>query len=75
MAKPGLIDAPGRFSLLMKAVSTVGRSIIGLPKVDVREISATLLEQAVNGIGKETLLNEDLISIGQKVLASQQKDS
>ena len=53
VAKPGLIDAPGRFSLLMKAVSTVGRSIIGLPKVDVREISATLLEQAVNGIGKD----------------------
>lgn len=57
--------------LMMTIVSTVGRSIIGLPKVDVSEIAATLLEQAVNGIEKDTLLNEDLIRIGQKVLKDQ----
>lgn len=75
VAKPGLIDAPGRTGLVMQAVQTVGRSIIGLPKVDVSEIAATLLDQAVNGIDKDTLLNEDLVRIGQKALADQQKGS
>jgi hypothetical protein len=56
-------------NLAMKAVSTVGRSIIGLPLVGVSEIAATLLDQAINGIEKDTLLNEDLIRIGQKALA------
>jgi len=69
VAKPGLIGAPGRTGLLMQAVQTVGRSIIGLPKVDVSEIAATLLDQAVKGFDKDTLLNEDLIRIGQKALA------
>jgi len=71
VAKPGLIDAPDRTGLLR----TVGRTIIGLPGVEVSEVAATLLDQAVNGIAKETLLNEDLVSIGRKVLAGQQKDS
>lgn len=71
VAKPGLIDAPGKTGLVMKAVQTIGRSIIGLPEVDVGEIAATLLNQAVKGIEKETLLNEDLIRIGQRVLAEQ----
>lgn len=59
----------------MGAVATIGRSIIGLPKVDVSEIAATLLEQAVKGIEKETLLNDDLIRIGQKVLETEKQDS
>jgi len=71
IAKPGLIDAPGRQGILLKVASTIGRSIIGLPKVDVSEIASTLLKQAVDGIEKETLLNEDLITIGQKELNKQ----
>jgi len=70
IAKPGLIDAPGRMGIVMKVVSTIGRTIIGLPKVDVSEISATLLAQAVGPIEKDTLLNEDLIRIGGKALSS-----
>jgi hypothetical protein len=73
VAKPGLIDAPGRTGLVMKAVQTVGRSIIDLPKIDVSEIAATLLDQVVKGFEKDTLLNEDLVRIGQKALADQQK--
>lgn len=70
MAKPGLIDGPDRRQgLLIKTVSTIGRTIIGLPKVDVSQIAATLLEQAMNGIQKETLSNDDLITIGDKALA------
>lgn len=73
VAKPGLIDAPGRTGLVMKAVQTVGRSIISLPKIDVSEIAATLLDQVVKWFEKDTLLNKDLVRIGQKALADQQK--
>jgi hypothetical protein len=59
----------------MGAVATIGRAIIGLPKVEVSEIAATLLEQAVKGIEKETLLNDDLIRIGQKVLETEKHES
>ncbi|KAJ8058297.1 hypothetical protein OCU04_012491 [Sclerotinia nivalis] len=71
IAKPGLIDAPGKRGPVMQVVSTIGRTLIGLPKVEVSEIAATLLKQAVDGIEKETLLNEDLVRIGRTVLAGQ----
>ena len=74
VAKPGLIDAPGRTGPVMKAVQTIGRSFIGLPKIDVSEIAAALLDQAVNGFENDTLLNEDLIRIGQKTSMEWQKD-
>ncbi|KAF5879573.1 putative nucleoside-diphosphate-sugar epimerase protein [Botrytis fragariae] len=71
IAKPGLIDGPDRRQGLVGSVlSTIGRSLIGLPKVDVSQIAATLLEQAVKGIEKETLSNEDLVRIGNKVLSA-----
>ena len=31
------------------------------------EVAATLLDQSVNGVEKETLLHEDLVRIGQKL--------
>ncbi|OKL59731.1 hypothetical protein UA08_05038 [Talaromyces atroroseus] len=71
VTKPGLINAPGRLGLAMSFATTIGRTLIGLPKVEVTEIAATLLDQAVNGIEKEILLNEDLIRIGQKALTEQ----
>ncbi|KAH8807463.1 hypothetical protein F5884DRAFT_899859 [Xylogone sp. PMI_703] len=71
VAKPGLIDGPGRTGMIMTALQTVGTTIIGLPRVGVSEVSATLLDQAVNGFEKETLLNEDLVRIGRSVLAKQ----
>lgn len=74
VAKPGLIDAPGRKGLVMKTMQTIGCSMIGLPKVDVSEIAATLLDQAINGFDKDTLLNEDLVSIGRRAMLDQQKD-
>lgn len=75
ITKPGLIDTPGQTGLALSAVKTVARSIIGLPKVEVTDIAATLMDQAVNGIEKDTLLNEDLVRIGQNVLAELQKGS
>lgn len=70
VAKPGLIDQLGRFGFVIN----VGRSalcwFISLPRVDVREVSAALIEKAVaGGDGRdETLLNADLVRIGREVL-------
>lgn len=71
IAKPGIIDAPGRTGLMMGIVGSVFRAIIDLPILDVRDMAATLLEQAVNGIEKETLLTDDLVRIGKRVLAAE----
>lgn len=68
VAKPGLIDAPGKMGAAMKFAVGIGRAFIGLPLIDVRVISAALLDQALNGLEKDTLLNEDLARIGQRVL-------
>jgi len=75
VAKPGLIDAPGRSSMVKGILMTVVRTIVGLPKVDVSHIAATLIHEAVNGIEKETLLNEDLVRIGSKVLEDEKTPS
>ncbi|PHH66825.1 hypothetical protein CDD81_5957 [Ophiocordyceps australis] len=72
IAKPGLIDAPGRTSMLMRLVQTVGCTVIGLPKIDVGELSAALLSQAVNGIDQETLSNQDLATMGKKAVEAQE---
>jgi hypothetical protein len=71
VTKPGIIDAPGRTGPVMKVLGSIGRAIISLPILDVGEIAATLLQQAVNGIEKDTLLHEDLVRIGQKALAAE----
>ena len=70
ITRPGLIYAPGNMSTLTVVASTVMRSLIGLPRVELDEIAATLVDQAVNGIEKETLLNEDLVRIGREKLAT-----
>ncbi|PHH86636.1 hypothetical protein CDD83_9945 [Cordyceps sp. RAO-2017] len=75
VARPGLIDDPDSTSPLVRAVQLVGCAIIGLPKIDVREVAAALLDQAVNGFEKETLENEDLARIGQRALETQQQKS
>lgn len=71
VAKSGLIGAPNR-SIFTSIARTIFCTAIGLPRVELGEISATLIDQAVNGIQKETLLNEDLVNIGGKILAEQQ---
>ena len=73
IAKPGLIDAPGRMSAGKSLLMMVVRHVVGLGKVDVSQISATLINQVVNSFEKETLVNEDLVRIGSKVLEDQKK--
>lgn len=48
----------------MKGLQAVGRMMIGLPKIQLRDVAAALLDQAIHGVEKETLLNDDLERIG-----------
>ncbi|ETS88113.1 hypothetical protein PFICI_01941 [Pestalotiopsis fici W106-1] len=59
VAKPGMIVAPG----------VERRNVPGIPEVALRDVAAALLDQVVNGLEKDTLSNDDLVRIGQKVLA------
>lgn len=65
--KPGLINSPGRDGIFTQAAKTVGRTLIGLPIVEVDDVAATLLDVAVNGYEKDTILNGEITSIGQRV--------
>lgn len=65
--KPGLINGPVRDGILMQVAKTVGRTLIGLPIVEVDDVAATLLDVAVNGYEKDTILNEEITSTGQRV--------
>ena len=40
-----------------------------VPSVSVVDISAAMLSEVLNGFEKDPLTNEDLVRIGQKVLA------
>lgn len=48
------------------------RTVPGLPKIELCDIAAALLDQVVNGFEKDTLSNDDMARIGQSVLARQQ---
>lgn len=58
----------------MGALRSIGSAAIGLPILHVSEVAATLLQQAINGIEKETLHNDDLVRIGQEVLAAEKAE-
>jgi len=47
--------------------------MFAFPRIDVRPFAASLIDQAVNGFEKDTLLNDDLIRIGSRVLAEQER--
>ncbi|KUI52602.1 hypothetical protein VP1G_00065 [Cytospora mali] len=61
VAKPGLIAAPGR----------VLPTIPGLPQKELSDIAVALIDQVVNGFEKNTLSNDDMTKVGQKVVAGQ----
>ncbi|RYP89866.1 hypothetical protein DL770_004018 [Monosporascus sp. CRB-9-2] len=61
IAKPGMIAGPGRDLPVVP----------GLPKIELRDFAAALLDQVVNGFEKDTLSNDDMIRIGQSALAKQ----
>lgn len=65
IAKPGIINSPEKPKPMLQRAFF---SLIGLPSVQVSEISAALIDQVVNGFEKDTLVNADLARIGQKAL-------
>ncbi|KAL2039747.1 hypothetical protein N7G274_007606 [Stereocaulon virgatum] len=65
VSKPGLITAPGQ--LLKTIIATVLKPFV--PSVGVKEISAAMLHQVLNGFEKETLQNDDLVRIGRQALS------
>lgn len=71
VAKPGLIDGPGRSSFIGGIAKAVLLPIVGVPKVQVSEITAALIKQVVSGVEKETLMNDDLVRIGTEALKGQ----
>jgi hypothetical protein len=75
ITKPGLIAGPNRTTFAGGIFKTVMRTLVGVPKVEVTEIAATMVDQVVNGFEKDTLLNEDLVRIGSEVLQRQEASS
>ncbi|KAK9780018.1 putative NAD(P)-binding domain-containing protein [Seiridium cardinale] len=61
IAKPGMIHGPGMDV----------RVVPGLPNIELHDIAAALLNQVVDGFEKDTLSNDDMSLLGQKVLSSQ----
>ncbi|OTA56651.1 hypothetical protein K449DRAFT_416342 [Hypoxylon sp. EC38] len=61
IAKPGMIVNSGREPPIAP----------GLPKIELRDIAAALLDQAVHGLEKYALSNDDMVRIGRSALNKQ----
>ncbi|KAI0116115.1 hypothetical protein F4776DRAFT_637955 [Hypoxylon sp. NC0597] len=61
IAKPGMIIGLGRDPPVAP----------DLPKIELRDIAAALLDQAVHGLEKDTLSNDDMVRIGRSALSKQ----
>ena len=70
MTKPGLIYGPND-SMFRRTLLPFGLSVVGIPSVDVKELAAAELDQALNGYEKDVLENADLVRLGRKALAQQ----
>ncbi|KAK6064201.1 hypothetical protein SCUP515_11946 [Seiridium cupressi] len=69
-AKAGIIEDPNNTPVLTKMGRIIIRTISGLPKITVGVISAALLDQALRGFEKDTITNEDMIRVGERILAA-----
>lgn len=68
VARPGLIKAPGY--IIRNLAATIVGATSTVPNINASEISAALLNQVIEGFDKDTLLNDDLVSLGRQVLES-----
>ena len=71
MSKPGRITTPGQ--VLKTMLATVLKNVLFVPTIEVKEISAAMLHQVLNGFEKETLQNDDLVRIGRQALSDAQE--
>ncbi|KAG9235139.1 putative nucleoside-diphosphate-sugar epimerase [Amylocarpus encephaloides] len=74
VAKPGMIEPPGGSNIASGMFKAAVGYLVGVPRVGLEQVAATLINQAVGGFEKETLLNEDLVRIGSKVLEASGND-
>lgn len=65
VAKPGLISSPGT---PMKNIFITAANWAGIPKVELSECAAAMIDQVMNGFEKDPLNNADLIRLGRKAL-------
>ncbi|KAM7201760.1 hypothetical protein V8F20_004721 [Naviculisporaceae sp. PSN 640] len=65
VARPGIINGPGREGGFLKNFFL--HSIVGLPRIEVEEVAASLIQQVLNGFESDTLENEDMARIGRGV--------
>ncbi|KAF4628527.1 hypothetical protein G7Y89_g9630 [Cudoniella acicularis] len=75
VAKPGLINVPGQDSYTASIGKAILCAVVDLPKVDVSQMAACLINQAVEGFEKETLPNGDLVRIGETALAGPENET
>jgi hypothetical protein len=65
VAKPGLISAPGKY--LWNAWISIISVTMSVPSIDLRDISAAMLNQVVHGFEKDPLMNDDLVRIAKGI--------
>ena len=70
ISKPGLIDAEGRLGPVKAIALDIMCTLIRLPRIRVEEIAAVLLDQAIHGFVTDTLLNDDLVRTGRRLLTN-----
>ncbi|KAI4859821.1 putative nucleoside-diphosphate-sugar epimerase [Hypoxylon rubiginosum] len=64
-ARPGFITAPG--DILKYVIGTVVQWSVGIPTINVVDLAAVMLDQAVNGFEKDPLMPEDLAKIAKGI--------
>ncbi|KAI1388549.1 putative nucleoside-diphosphate-sugar epimerase [Hypoxylon trugodes] len=65
IAKPGFITATGDIGRYIMGVTT--KWIFGVPYINVAELATAMLDQAVNGFEKGTLMPEDLSRVASNI--------
>lgn len=73
VTKPGLINATGGGNILTRTVRAIGGIVISLPVIGLDEMAAALISMALFGAEKDTLRNEEILKLGQRVLGEGQK--
>ena len=71
VVKPGVIKAPG--NIIRNAAAAAAGAMFSVPSIFVGEIAAAMLDEAINGFGEDTWLNDDLAARGKQVLEARGK--
>ncbi|KAF4970068.1 hypothetical protein FSARC_2814 [Fusarium sarcochroum] len=67
ITKQGSVNDPG-MGVVKHAFKMLTHTIVNVPTIGRPEMTAALLDQAVNGFEKDTLMNAELVAIGKKAM-------